>query len=362
MAIFRRDRFGRFVQIKKVGRGSPKKQTKKSSLPSLKAERPFSNKLTKKAELSSLKKRRKKVEPPLLKKRMKKAELLPPKRQRKKVEPYLLKKRRKKVAPSPLNKRRKNVAPSPPNKRRKKVAPLPLKKRRKKVASPPPKKRRKKVALPPPKKRRKKVTPPPPKKRRKKAELPLVPVRSREAEVVVQAKLATLLGLIDMTEGGLDMAIQTFINGDGSVDGELRINRLPDRWRMPRGLPELIAALSSAFQTFPVFEKEPPFGGGFWVTFGVRFGPQNETEVGEMADLYKRFRGLFQIGTYPTPAWNLGPIQIAITDDKVGLRSMIRSLEAKRGIPPSSILIRFLWGPEWAYNSRLRPGHYKGEK
>jgi hypothetical protein len=146
------------------------------------------------------------------------------------------------------------------------------------------------------------------------------------------------------------------------VDGELRINRLPDRWRMPRGLSELIAALSSAFQTFPVFEKEPSFGGGFWATFGVRFGPQNETEVGEMADLYKRFRGLFQIGTYPTPAWNSGPIQMTITDDKVGLRSMIRSLEAKRGIPPSSILIRFLWGPEWAYNSRLRPGHYKDEK
>ena len=202
----------------------------------------------------------------------------------------------------------------------------------------------------------------PSKKRKKKAELPPVPVRSREAETVIQAKLATLLGLINMTEGGLDMAIQSFINGDGSVDGELRISSLPERWRDPRGLPDLIATLSSAFQTFPVFDKSPSFGGGFWATFGVRFGPQNETEAGELADLYKRFRGLFQIGTYPSPAWNSGPIQIAITDDKMGLRSMIHSLEAKRGIPPSAILIRFLWGPEWSHNSRMRPGHYKGEK
>jgi len=202
----------------------------------------------------------------------------------------------------------------------------------------------------------------PPKKRKKKAELPPVPVRSREAETVIQAKLATLLGLIDMTEGGLDMAMQSFINGDGSVDGELRISGLPERWREPRGLPDLIATLSSAFQTFPVFDKAPSFGGGFWVTFAVRFGPQNETEAGELADLYKRFRGLFQIGTYPSAAWNSGPIQIAITDDRMGLRSMIHSLEVKRGIPPSAILIRFLWGPEWAHNSRMRPGHYKGEK
>ena len=200
------------------------------------------------------------------------------------------------------------------------------------------------------------------KRAKRKAELPLIPERSREAEIVMQSKLLLLMDSISLLQGGLDMGMQTFIEQDGSVDGELRIGRLPDEWRTSGGLPELIATLSSAFTTFPVFDKDPPFGGGFWATFAVRFGPQNEAEAGELADLYKRFRGLFQMGTYPVPAWNSGPIQMAITGDTTGLRAMIQSLAAKRGLPPSSILIRFIWGPEWAHDSRVRPGHYKGEK
>ena len=356
MSIFKRDRFGRFAPLRRGVRsarvGAPRRIARSDGESPKKIEKRISKKWVEK-------KLPKKFPKKAVEKRLSKR-IIEKKRSRRVEE-----KKRPRRAEEKKRSRRAEEKKRPrrveEKKRKKRPRRAEEKKRSRLVEE---KKRPKKVPKrrPSKKPRREVERKLPKRKRKKKAELPPVPVRSREAETVIQAKLATLLGLIDMTEGGLDMAIQTFINGDGSVDGELRINRLPDRWRMPRGLPELIAALSSAFQTFPVFEKAPSFGGGFWATFGVRFGPQNETEVGEMADLYKRFRGLFQIGTYPTPAWNSGPIQMTITDDKVGLRSMIRSLEAKRGIPPSSILIRFLWGPEWAYNSRLRPGHYKDEK
>jgi hypothetical protein len=176
---------------------------------------------------------------------------------------------------------------------------------------------------------------------------------------MIQERLASYQSNVELLQGGLDMAIQSFINTDGSVDGELRIANLPDEWRTARGVADLIATLSGAFASFRPFPALPSMGGKFWVTFAMRFGPQNETEIGELADLYKRFRGLFQIGTYPTPAWNIGPIQSALTSpgDNQGLRAMITSLQEKRGYPPTVILVRFVWTPDGS-----RPSHYKGEK
>lgn len=153
------------------------------------------------------------------------------------------------------------------------------------------------------------------------------------------------------------MAVQSFINTDGSVDGELRVGSLPDEWRTPAGVPLLVATLSNAIRSVAVFDSRPSMGGAFWASFGVRFGPQNESEVGELVDLYKRHRGMFQIGTYPTPAWGMGALQVAITGDIVGLRAMVASLLNKRGLPPSQILIRFVWTPDGK-----RPAHYVGEK
>jgi hypothetical protein len=232
---------------------------------------------------------------------------------------------------------------------------LPLKKLPPKKLPPkklPPKK------LPPKKKLLPKKKLPP----KKKAEVPLVAKRSAIAEVEIQAKLESLMESVDTLQSGLNIGIQSFINSDGTVDGELRISNLPELWRQAKGLRILIATISSAFSPFKPFDKEPDIGGGYWATFGIRFGPQNESEVGDMAALYKRFRGLFQIGTYPVQAWHTGSLQLAITDEKAGLRSMIANLESKRGIPPSVILIRFIWGPEWAHDSWKRPAHYKGEK
>jgi hypothetical protein len=85
--------------------------------------------------------------------------------------------------------------------------------------------------------------------------------------------------------------------------------------------------------------------------------------MSELAGLYKKSKGMFQIGTYPTRADHLTPLQICLTDDRSGLRGMIGALAVKRGLPPVAILIRFTWGPDWSpERGGLRPGHYKGEK
>jgi len=173
----------------------------------------------------------------------------------------------------------------------------------------------------------------------------------------MQGRLMALQDAVALLQDGLDMAIQTFPNRDGTVDGELTIRNLPEEWRTEQGFGYLIATLSSAFRTFRPFDAKPEMGGAFWCSFGIRFGPQNEAEIGELYKLYKRHRGLFQIGTYPTPAWGTGAIQIALTADNVGLRAMIRSLMEKRGMPPTVILVRFIWTPDG-----VSPGHYRGEK
>jgi hypothetical protein len=197
-----------------------------------------------------------------------------------------------------------------------------------------------------------------PKRRRiRRPERPLVAQSSKAAEVEMQGRLLALLDSIGAIQGGLDMAIQTFTNRDGTVDGELRVANLPGEWRSLRGVPLLVSTLSNALRSVSVFDGKPPMGGSYWASFGIRFGPQNEAEIGEMIELYKRHRGMFQIGTYPTPAWGRGALQVALTGDKVGLRAMVESLLKKRGLPPTVILIRFIWTPD-----KKRPGHYRGEK
>jgi hypothetical protein len=187
--------------------------------------------------------------------------------------------------------------------------------------------------------------------------LPPISERSLRAESEMQEKLLSLLDGIALLQSDLDMAVQTFINRDGSVDGELTIRNLPDEWRDEDGIRLLIATLSSALRTFRAFDPKPAMGGAFWATYGIRFGPQNESELGELAELYKRHKGMFQIGTYPMHASGTGSLQIGLAGENVGLRAMLESLLRKRGLPPTVILIRFIWTPDGQ-----RPGHYKGEK
>jgi len=169
----------------------------------------------------------------------------------------------------------------------------------------------------------------------------------------MQEKMVSLMESIAAIVPGLDIAIKSFINTDGTVDGELRMGSLPEEWRTGDGVLEAIAMLSEIFRSFRVFDEIPTMGGKFWVSFGVRFGPQNETELGELAKLYKHFRGMLQTGTYPAEAWHPTPIQEALT---VGLRTIIGGILDHHGIPPSVLLVRFIWIPDGT-----RPGRYDDE-
>jgi hypothetical protein len=264
------------------------------------------------------------------------------------------KKSRSRVKPEPARRAQPKKKPEPARR-------APAKKKPEPARGAPSRKKAGRHGKPEPRKRKagRRGKPEPRKKRRRRRrpERPLVAGASREAEREIQVRLSALLDSLRVLEGGLDMAVQSFINTDGSVDGELRVGSLPDEWRTPAGVPLLVATLSNAIRSVAVFDSRPSMGGAFWASFGVRFGPQNESEVGELVDLYKRHRGMFQIGTYPTPAWGMGALQVAITGDTVGLRAMVASLLNKRGLPPSQILIRFVWTPDGK-----RPAHYAGEK
>lgn len=159
---------------------------------------------------------------------------------------------------------------------------------------------------------------------------------------------------VQIMEPELAVAVKTFINQDGSVDGELRMDNLPDEWRTRRGLPFMVESLTNMLRVFKPFDEKPAFGGKYWISIGVRFGPSNETEAGELADVYKRFRGLFQVGTYYGPAWITSRILQSVA---IGMKTMIEGLEDRRGLPPASILIRFVWTPDG-----VRPGRESGEK
>jgi hypothetical protein len=345
-----RDQLGRFAPAKKPARKpvkkvsppvrlrvSPAKARPKKAAPARAKPQP------KKVSPAKSRPQSKKVAP--VKARTKKPDraTVKEKSRPKKVETVKAKPQPKKVVP--VKGKPKKPAKSAPKKPRKKPVKVPPRKPGKRPAAKKPPARR-----PPAKKK-------PPRRRRRRGELPLLAERSRQAEAIMQERLVQLQDGVAMVQPGLDMAIQTFINLDGTVDGELRISSLPDEWREVDGVGGLVATLSSALRTFDPFPPRPAMGGAFWAAFGIRFGPQNETEVGELADLYKRFRGLFQIGTYPTPAWSTGPLQLALVGDTVGLRAMIVSLMEKRGLPATVILVRFIWTPDGK-----RPGHYEGEK
>jgi hypothetical protein len=177
--------------------------------------------------------------------------------------------------------------------------------------------------------------------------------RSKEADLEMQAKLVTLMETVKAVIPELDLAVKTFINADGSVDGELRMGKLPEEWRSSEGILEGIALLSEVFRSFRVFDESPSMGGKFWISFGVRFGPQNDTELGRLAELYKRFRGMLQTGTYPVQGWHATPIQNSLA---IGLRTIIDGFMNKHGLPPSVILVRFIWIPDGT-----RPGRYQDE-
>jgi len=147
--------------------------------------------------------------------------------------------------------------------------------------------------------------------------------------------------------------VKAFTNTDATVDGELRMRNLPREWRVVRGLPLVMATLSEAVRAMGAFPVKPQMGGAFWVSFGVRFGPKNQREIEQMAKLYKRFRGLLQVGAHHATAQNLS----AILNNAMTVRMLIERLWQKRDLPPVQLLVRVVWTP-----TNERPGRFKGEE
>lgn len=167
----------------------------------------------------------------------------------------------------------------------------------------------------------------------------------------MQQHLGGILEAIVGAVPGLDAGLKTFINADGSVDGEVRMGPLPDEWRVPEGLVQLKEFLSTLLRQ--AGELAPgEEGGRYFVSIGVRFGPSNDSEIGEMAELYKRHRGLFQVACYALDAGIPSGSQNAV----VAIGDIIKKIMDKRGMPPTVIFIRYTWTPD-----STRPHRYAGE-
>jgi hypothetical protein len=151
---------------------------------------------------------------------------------------------------------------------------------------------------------------------------------------------------------GLETGLKTFINADGSVDGEIRIAGLPDEWRVPEGVPKLAEFASQMLRAVGTLAAGEE-GGAYWISIGVRFGPQNETEIGDLAEMYKRHRGLFQVAAHATEASLIS----GLMNNVVAMESIVKALMEKRGLPPAVIFIRFTWTPDGS-----RPERYEGER
>lgn len=174
---------------------------------------------------------------------------------------------------------------------------------------------------------------------------------SVDAERVILDKLLQAQIFVSETQPKILVGIKSFLNQDGSVDGEIRLSNLPEEWTgSPEGLVLLNSFLSDVMNRVgPITEP-----GSYWVAFGVRFGPSSESEAGELAEIYKRFRGLFQAATHATPASIMSSIITNITN---GLAVIVRALMVRRGSKPSVIFIRFTFTPDGA-----RPQRYEGER
>lgn len=248
--------------------------------------------------------------------------------------------------------------------RRKRVAKTKVRRRAKKLRKPskkPAKRVRRRLRRVPASKKSKKVTkkskqPKKVAKKKKRVRKDVVHVQERQliAERVLTGWLDDLWNLMEGAGNAyrFDTQIKAFLNDDGSVDAELRVSDIPHEWKTEEGIIQMEAFFSRLLRrNGPVVPENE--GGEYWISIGIRFGAQSEAEAGDMAELYKRFRGLFQVAAYPTFATMAAGLQNNIASAGV----IIKAMMSKHGSKPSVVLIRLTWTPDG-----VRPGRYKGEK
>lgn len=246
---------------------------------------------------------------------------------------------------------------SPPKKTKPKSKLTPRRAPAKPVRRAPAKKPRKPQRPRRPGKPRKSVEPKGPSKRRRpptkkiRPNKPL-PATSEAAEKNIQEFLGHFMDGIVIEVPTLDINIKTFINSDLTVDGETRMANLPEDWRTEEGIPMMMEILSRVLGRLGLVMPGDE-GGAYWISIGVRFGPQSDAELGDLAEMYKRFRGMVQVSSYPTSLSIPSGAQNAI----VAFGSITRAFMTKHGLPPAVVFVRVTWMPDGS-----RPGQYEGEK
>ena len=350
----RRDKLGRFVKASKQG-SRTKNAVKAKPRPSkVEALRPKKKQPAKRGVPRRAKK------PPAKISTIRRTKRQP-------IKAPVLRRKRKQPAKAPVLRRKKKQPAKAPVLRRKKKPPVkvPVLRRKKKPTVKAPVLRRKKKhpakapVLRPKTKRPAKVVPPKLRKKPKKGpktkrrRYPSFMGLASQAETMIQDKLVSLGEVLRFLEPEITATTKTFINADATVDGELRVSNLPEKWRTIAGLPSIVAAISEAVRGTGAFPAAPSTGGAFWVSFGLRFGPKDMDEMMELAKNYKRFKGLLQVGAHHTTAQSLP----AMLNNALAMRMFIDRIWAKRNLPPVQLLIRFVWTPQ-----KANPGRFSGEE
>lgn len=165
----------------------------------------------------------------------------------------------------------------------------------------------------------------------------------------MQIYLSEMQSVLMSGMGPASYDIKSAINRDGSADAQLAISDFEEAmdWR------DVLEVLSKFFSSGVVPLVNPGGGPSYWISIGLRFGPQEPEELEELADLYKRYRGMFQVSANYQRMDDNQTIQTNIAASlQVG-----NSLIEKRGLEPTVILVRIAWSL-----MNTQPKRYEGER
>ena len=155
---------------------------------------------------------------------------------------------------------------------------------------------------------------------------------------------------LGVAPGELSLGIKSFVNLDGTVDAEIRISELPYLWQTEEGRVSMTEFLSNVLRKAGILSPGKE-AGGYYISIGIRFGRTGNVE--DLAELYKRYRGLFQVAAFPTSMHLIS----GIMNNVVSISVITDSLRKKRGLPPAVIFLRVTWTP-----TGQRPERYLGER
>ena len=123
-----------------------------------------------------------------------------------------------------------------------------------------------------------------------------------------------------------DTRIYTHVNKDGTVDGELRIENIPEDLPISEAL--VVLTEGNPFKTFK----------GLWSSIGIRFA---EVAMEDMKERYKRHRGLYQESTY------YGRSSVEMLNQQRATAQLISENMEKYGFPKAEqIYVRFHWNKQ----------------